>query len=280
MSDGITEAVDIARDYYNSDDADNFYSTVWGGEDIHIGIYTSPDEPVFDASRRTQDRMLKHIKTPAPGDKIIDLGSGYAGSARYLAGKYGCSVVAYNLSEVENERARELNREQNLDERIDVVDGHFEDLPYEDEEFDAVWSQDAFLHSPAREQVIREASRVLKPGGDFVFTDPMQADGCPEGVLQPILDRIHLENMASPGFYRSAASRHSLEFLEFEELTQHLRQHYSSILNGTNAHEKKLKNRVSGEYLQNMKTGLQHWINGAEKGYLSWGIFHFRKTPA
>ena len=38
MSHSYSEAVSIARDYYNSDDADNFYAIIWGGEDIHIGL--------------------------------------------------------------------------------------------------------------------------------------------------------------------------------------------------------------------------------------------------
>jgi ubiquinone/menaquinone biosynthesis C-methylase UbiE len=42
-----------------------------------------------------------------------------------------------------------------------------------------------------------EVDRVLKPGGELVFTDPMQADDCPDGVLQPVLDRIHLESLGS-----------------------------------------------------------------------------------
>jgi sarcosine/dimethylglycine N-methyltransferase len=41
--------------------------------------------------------------------------------------------------------------------------------------------------------VLGEVNRVLKPmAGRFVFTDPMRADDCPEGVLDPILARIHL----------------------------------------------------------------------------------------
>jgi len=43
-------AVHTARNYYNSEDADNFYATVWGGEDIHIGIYNSDDEPIGRAT--------------------------------------------------------------------------------------------------------------------------------------------------------------------------------------------------------------------------------------
>ncbi|MEX2573402.1 MAG: methyltransferase domain-containing protein [Balneolaceae bacterium] len=277
MKDLNNEAVDIARNYYNSEDADAFYSTVWGGEDIHIGLYNSDDDTIYDASRRTQDRMIEHLDRFDESTRIIDMGSGYGGAARYLAGRFGCSVVALNLSEVENDRARILNREQGLDHLIDVVDGNFESIPYDDESFDVVWSQDAFLHSPAREQVIMEAARILKPGGEFVITDPMQSDDCPEGVLEPILNRIHLENMASPGFYRKTASEYGLDEVDFDELTVHLKRHYSTVLRETEKHEDELKEKVTAQYLENMKKGLKHWVDGAENGYLSWGILHFRK---
>lgn len=271
------EAVDIARDYYNSEDADAFYSTVWGGEDIHIGLYHSPDDNITEASRRTQEKMVEHLDELQSDTRIIDLGSGYGGSARFLAKKYDCNVIGLNLSEVENNRARELNRDQGLDGKISIMDGNFEDLDFEDESFDVVWSQDSFLHSPARKQVIEEVSRILKPGGEFIFTDPMQSDDCPDGVLQPILDRIHLESMASPDFYRETADEFDMEEVQYDELTEHLRKHYSAVLQETEKQEEELKARISEEYTRNMKKGLRHWIDGASNGYLSWGIMHFRK---
>lgn len=59
------------------------------------------------------------------------------------------------------------------------------------------WSLDAMLHSGNRGRLLAEVARVLLAGGDFIFTDLMQADDCPEGVLQPILERLLLEDMAS-----------------------------------------------------------------------------------
>jgi sarcosine/dimethylglycine N-methyltransferase len=38
------EGIAVARDYYDSDEADGFYSAIWGGEDIHIGIYEATDD--------------------------------------------------------------------------------------------------------------------------------------------------------------------------------------------------------------------------------------------
>jgi sarcosine/dimethylglycine N-methyltransferase len=271
-----SSVVNTARDYYNSKDADGFYFNVWGGEDIHIGIYESPNEPIFDASRRTVERMASRLEGLGTESRVLDVGSGYGGSARYLAATRSCRVTALNLSEVENERNRAMNREKGLDHLIDVVDASYEDVPYPDGTFDAVWSQDAILHSGDRPRVLAEAARVLKNDGDLVFTDPMQADDCPEGVLAPILDRIHLESLGSPRFYRETAGSLGMREVAFEDHTGHLPTHYARVLEETEAHEEELSAGISAEYIQRMKKGLQHWVDGGRKGYLAWGILHFR----
>lgn len=271
------EAVETAREYYNSEDAENFYSTIWGGEDIHVGLYFSDEDSVFNASRKTVERMASSLNALGKQSKVLDMGAGYCGAGRFIAKEYGAHVTALNLSEVENERARKKNKEQNLADRIDVVDGNYEEVPFDDGSFDVVWSQDAFLHSSNRDQVIKEAARVLKPKGEMVFTDPMKADGCSDDVLQPILDRIHLESMASPGFYEKVAKEAGFDKVEFEDLTQHLIRHYAHIFKETEKNEEELRKHVSEEYISNMKKGLNHWVEGGKNGYLAWGIFHFRK---
>ncbi len=273
-----SSALDTARNYYNSDDADRFYHTVWGGEDIHVGLYESPDEPIFDASRRTVAHMADLLGELSPKQHVLDLGAGYGGAARYLAGTFGCPTVALNLSEVENARDRAMNRAQQMNHLIDVVDGSFEDVPFDDERFDVVWSQDALLHSGDRAAAIHEAARVLKPGGMFIFTDPMQADDCPRGVLQPILDRIHLETLGSPAFYRSECETAGLVEVGFEEHTPQLERHYGRVLQETEAREPELRELISDDYITRMKRGLQHWVDGGRQGHLCWGIFRFRKA--
>ncbi len=72
------------------------------------------------------------------GARVLDIGSGYAGTGRHLARTYGCHVTGLSISEVENERRRRMNGEQGLDHLIAVVDGTFEDIPFEDDSFDVV----------------------------------------------------------------------------------------------------------------------------------------------
>ena len=274
---GYSDVVETARSYYNSDDAHTFYSELWGGEDLHLGIYNDPKEPIFDASRRTIDRMASYAKKIDGDTRLIDLGGGFSGSARYLAGKFGCKVTVVNLSEVENQRGRRMNKEQNLDHLIEVVDGSYDKLPFKDGEFDIVWSQDALLHSDDPAKVMQEAARVLKPGGEMIFTDPMKMDDCPNDDIKPILKRINLSAMSSPDTYKELAAQNGLRLENFEELTDHLTRHYSRVLEVTEEEEDRIRGRISQEYIDNMKTGLQHWIDGGKNGKLTWGIFHFVK---
>lgn len=267
------QAERVAEEYYDSDDADNFYFELWGGgEDIHIGLYEA-GMPVRDASRRTVAAMAGLLDRPA-GTKVLDLGAGYGGSARYMAEKLGWEVTCLNISEVQNERNRQNNAAAGLSDKVDVLHGSFEDVPADDDSFDVVWSQDAFLHSGQRETILDEIERVLKPGGDVVFTDPMQADECPDGVLDPILARIHLDTLASPAFYRRGFAARGFGEQAFAEHTDQLGTHYGTVR--AELLERRDEISTSDEYIDRMLEGLQHWVDGAKNGYLAWGIFHFR----
>jgi len=270
----VAEGIAVARDYYDSDEADGFYSAVWGGEDIHIGIYDTTDD-IRAASRQTVEHMVAKLGNIA-GRRIVDLGSGYGGAARVLAGESDAQVTCLNLSTVENERNRKLTAEARLEDRIEVVDGSFDAMPFADESFDIAWSQDAILHAPDRSAVLDEVARVLKPGGLFVFHDPMQADGLTDtAALQPIYDRIHLPDLASIGFYRDGLTARGFAELETEVLTRQLGTHYRRVREDLLAHKDELG--LPDAFVTRMAAGLNHWVEGAANGNLRWAIMLYRK---
>ena len=272
-----SQAVEMAEEYYDSTEADAFYLNVWGGEDIHIGLYESPDDDIAAASRCTVETMAEQLTGLAADSCVVDLGSGYGGAARYLAVNFGCKVDCLNLSQTQNDLNRKNNQEAGVTDLINVTHGSFEDIPAPDGHYDFAWSQDAILHSGDRPRVLDEIKRVLKPGGQVIFTDPMQADDCPDGVLQPILDRIHLETLGSFRFYRSELLARGFEEVATLPKLYHLRTHYARVAEDLKNRYDEIVNLSGREYVDKMLRGLQYWVNGAEKGHLAWGIIHYRK---
>eukprot|EP00899_Mesostigma_viride_P004858 jgi/Mesvir1/14373/Mv09773-RA.1 len=268
------------RTYYDSSDADNFYYRVWGGEDIHIGLYSSPNLSIAEASHATVVQMSQLVKPLlGPATRVLDLGSGYGGAARHLAATHGCHITCLNLSATENRRNEKKNVERGLSHLISVREGNFEELPFPDASFDIVWSQDAFLHSARKKAVIAEAARVLAPGGALLFTDPMQADDADASLLVDVYRRIHLDAMGSFALYKELAATCGLMLVEVRDQSDMLAPHYSRVRQVLDEMEPALvvDGSCSAEYIRNMRVGLDHWVTAAKKGLLRWGCLHFTK---
>lgn len=278
MSNQTSErVVKKAQEYYNSDDADRFYFHIWGGEDIHIGLYDGA-RSIFEASQKTVERMAGKIASRLDEDsRVLDIGAGYGGSARYLARRFGSRVTCLNLSEVQNERNRQMNREQGLEDRVPVHDGNFEDLPFDPHSFDVVWCQDSLLHSGRRERVFKEVDRVLARGGEFIFTDILQKEPADPERLKPVYERIHLPSLGSLGAYGDYADRLGWRQVEFEDLSEQLPNHYQSVHDELQKRREQLDAEISDAYVERMLSGLRHWVRAGREGLLQWGILRFGK---
>ncbi|GAA1913435.1 SAM-dependent methyltransferase [Streptantibioticus ferralitis] len=269
------QAADAARGYYETADVDGFYATVWGGEDIHTGIYAHAREAIATASRRTVERVAaKAANLLGPGRTVLDMGSGYGGAARYLAARFGCRVVAVNISEAQNRRHREINAARGLDELVEVVTGSFNDLPASDGSFDVVWSQEALCHSGDRTRTLDEAARVLRPGGELVFTDIMATGDAPAGELAPLTARLAMGELATPGFYHRRLSELGMARVDFEDLSDHLVTHYVRLTEEVQERGDQLTDAISPAYLDRLRENLPLWVRAARNGHLVWGIFH------
>jgi SAM-dependent methyltransferase len=129
-----------------------------------------------------------------PESQVLEVGSGSGGPAVYLAAERQCRVTGVDINEHGVRNARSLVASRALEERVrfEVVDAS-QPLPFADECFDAVLSNDAMCHIANRLAVLRDWHRVLRSGGRVLFTDAM--------VLTGIVSQEELATRSSIGFY-------------------------------------------------------------------------------
>jgi cyclopropane fatty-acyl-phospholipid synthase-like methyltransferase len=138
------------------------------GEDIGQNSWLTADE---------QDRFLQWLSL-SPGKMLLDVACGAGGPALRIAAKTGCSIVGVDVHEQAVKTASSLAAQRGLAERAEfrTVDATGR-LPFSDASFDAITCIDAINHFPDRPRVIAEWTRLLKPGGGLLFTDPITVTG-------------------------------------------------------------------------------------------------------
>jgi ubiquinone/menaquinone biosynthesis C-methylase UbiE len=130
--------------------------------------------------RRLATEELASMLAPKPGDRVLDVGSGLGGPARYLAKVWSCRVTGIDLTAEFIATAIELTRRTSLSDRVDFKQGSALDLPFDDGSFDLAWSQNVAMNIADRARYYAEMRRVLKAGGRLAIQDVTQGPG---GVL-------------------------------------------------------------------------------------------------
>jgi SAM-dependent methyltransferase len=112
-----------------------------------------------------------------PSTRVLDLGCGIGGPARYLAATFGCKVTGVDLSPDFVDAATYLTARCGLSERVTFQTGDALHLPFEDAAFDTVFLQHVAMNIENRAALYAEVRPILQPGGQFVTHDVVLLDG-------------------------------------------------------------------------------------------------------
>jgi len=147
-----------------------------------------------------------------PGEVVLDLGSGGGIDVLLSAKRVGPTGFAYGLDMTDEMLAlAEKNKAEAGAENVRFLKGHIEEIPLPDNSVDVIISNCVINLSADKDQVLREALRVLKPGGRFAVSDVVVEGGMPEtlrkdmemyvGCVSGALERDeYLAKLAAAGF--------------------------------------------------------------------------------
>ncbi len=241
---------DKVRSFYELIDrmhTSGFYSEILGIRSMYVNFgYWAPGCADHDeACEALADRVAEAAGMTA-GDEVLDVGFGYAEQDfRWMRTRQPRHITGINISPSQVTAARERARDLGLSDRCTFTLGSATSLPYPDGSFDRVIALESSVHFDTRQRFLREALRVLRPGGVLATTDPLPRIG--PGVRKGLTARldewrrrriIPADNWYSSSEYATRLTRAGFTDVEVRDVTDrvfapnaaYVREHCTRLL--------------------------------------------------
>jgi len=160
-SDGIVDRILAALAEAVTDESSLTPDSFAGADEFHIG-------------GRRGSEIVADLLEVEPGGKIIDLGSGIGGPARFLARAKSVHVTGVDLTPEFVEAASVLTELVGMADKVDFQVGSATDIPFGDDSFDAATMIHVGMNIAEKVVMMSEMARVTRAGGTVLVYDVMQ----------------------------------------------------------------------------------------------------------
>lgn len=161
--------------------------------------------------------------------RVLDVGCGLGGAARYLAHSYGCQVTGIDLAHVYCRTAAMLTERLGLAHRVHFCRADGQSLPVRDASFDLVWTQHVTMNIADKALFCRDLCRALKPGGHLVCYEVVAGQGGAVHYPVPWARHDGLSFLADAGSLRCCMESAGLTIVHWQDVTCQGRDWFRSM---------------------------------------------------
>ena len=205
------------------------YRHLWRSEKtgaMHFGYYDAHTRGHVQSLRR----MTSHLAALAgisSADRVMDAGCGLGGCAVWLARHRGCHVTGVNITPYQVAAARELARRAGVSGSVEFVEADFADTGLPGGAFTVVWALESSVHARDKGAFLREAHRLLRPGGRLMISEYMLRDSptitdAEAADLQTMCEGWVMPRLLSEAQYRELLAEHGFGKVEAADLSRNV----------------------------------------------------------
>jgi SAM-dependent methyltransferase len=154
-----------------------------------------------------------------PGERLVDIGSGIGGPARWFAATFGVEVTGVDLTAAFCAAAEALNAMTGFAGRVRILRGSALALPLPDAAFDAGYSQNVIMNIADKPQFYREAFRVLRPGGRLALSNLCAGPAGEPWFPAPWATTRDTSFLQTPEAMRADLTAAGFEIVDFSDIT-------------------------------------------------------------
>jgi SAM-dependent methyltransferase len=191
------------------------------------------------------------LATLNPGEVVLDLGSGGGIDVLLSAKRVGPTGKAYGLDMTDEmlALANENKRKAGI-ENVEFLKGEIEHIPLPNDSVDVIISNCVINLSADKDQVLKEALRVLKPGGRFAVSDVVTRGEMPAQIRQSVLLWVGcVAGALEENEYRTKLASAGFENIEIEPTRIYRVEDAREFLCGQNIDLEAIAPQVDGKFM-------------------------------
>lgn len=252
---------------------------IWGPH-IHHGYY---EDNVFFTPVEAQERLLTKLADMLDiqtQNNILDVGCGMGGSSIYFSQKYHANVTGITLSHKQISIANELAKQNNINNIIFKIEDAMSLHSFASNSFDIVWSLESCEQFYDKSLFLKNALRILRPGGKLMLatwcSDQEEYEGSLAKKYKKLCLAFDLPYMPTIEYYRLLLGKH-FNIQKVEDWSDAVKKSWDIGISLIHSHSLWRLFKMGGWHGLRFIKQIKSMRNAFKEGRVRYGVFLAKK---